>query len=59
MKIPVLLPNIFDHPFTYSSNLNLNVGDYVLVPFGKSKMIGVVWDKLEKKKKKFCYKKNY
>ena len=58
MKIPVLLPNIFDHPFTYSSNLNLNVGDYVLVPFGKSKMIGVVWDELEKvKKKNFVTKK--
>ena len=58
MKIPVLLPNIFDHPFTYSSNLNLNIGDYVLVPFGKSKMIGVVWDELEKvKKKNFVTKK--
>ena len=57
MKIPVLLPNIFDHPFTYSSNLNLNVGDYVLVPFGKSKMIGVVWDELEKVKKKILLQK--
>ncbi len=49
MKIPVLLPNIFNHPFTYKSNLNLKVGDYVLVPFGRSKIIGVVWDEFETK----------
>ena len=29
MKFPVLIPSIFDHPFTYSSDINLNVGDYV------------------------------
>ena len=52
MKIPVLLPNIFDHPFTYYSDFDLKVGDYVLVPFGKSKMIGVVWNEFEKNKKK-------
>ena len=35
MKIPVLLPNIFNYPFTYeSANLKLNIGDYVIVPFG-------------------------
>ena len=49
MKVPILLPNIFDHPFTYESNLNLKVGDYVMVPFGKSKITGVVWDEFEKK----------
>jgi len=38
MKVPILLPNIFNHPFTYeSSDLNLKIGDYVIVPFGKSK----------------------
>ncbi len=53
MKIPILLPNIFNHPFTYrSSNLNLKVGDYVEVPFGKSKKIGIVWDEFEKSKNK-------
>ena len=52
MKFPILLPNIFDHPFTYQSGLNLKVGDYVLVPFGKSKIIGVVWDDFEKENKK-------
>jgi len=53
MKIPILLPNIFNHPFTYrSANLNLNIGDYVEVPFGKNKKIGIVWDEFEKNKNK-------
>ncbi len=52
MKFPILLPNIFNHPFTYESNLNLKVGDYVIVPFGKSKITGVVWDEFEKKNNK-------
>ena len=48
MKVPILLPNIFNHPFTYeSSHLNLKIGDYVTVPFGKSKLTGVVWDQFE------------
>ena len=38
MKFPVLIPNIFDHPFTYTSDINLEVGDYVEVPFGKKKL---------------------
>ena len=49
MKVPILLPNIFNHPFTYETDLNLKVGDYVVVPFGKSKITGVVWDDFEKK----------
>ena len=49
MKVPILLPNIFNHPFTYESDINLKVGDYVVVPFGKSKITGVVWDQFEKK----------
>ena len=52
MKYPVLLPNIFDHPFTYISDLKLNIGDYVEVPFGKNKMNGVIWDHFEKQNKK-------
>ena len=52
MKIPVLVPNIFDHPFTYISHKKLNIGDYVLVPFGKIKITGVVWDHFEKKSSK-------
>ena len=53
MKVPILLPNIFNHPFTYeSSNLDLKIGDYVIVPFGKSKITGVVWNEFEKKNNK-------
>ena len=50
MRFPILLPNIFNYPFTYESDLNLKVVDYVVVPFGKSKITGIVWDKLKKKK---------
>ena len=59
MKIPILLPNIFNHPFTYkSSNLNLELGDYVEVPFGKNKKIGIVWDEFEKNNNKRYLIKN-
>ena len=59
MKIPILLPNTFNHPFTYkSSNLNLELGDYVEVPFGKNKKIGIVWDEFEKNKNKQYLIKN-
>ena len=57
MKYPILLPNIFNHPFTYESKINLKVGDFVLVPFGKSKITGIVWDEFEKNtNKKFKIK---
>ena len=60
MKYPILLPNIFNHPFTYESDLKLNLGDYVIVPFGKSKLTGVVWDDFEKEQRKeFKLKKIY
>ena len=52
MKYPVLLPNIFDHPFTYLSNIKLKPGDYVKVPFGKKNIIGVIWDFFEEKNNK-------
>ena len=58
MKVPILLPNIFNYPFTYDSDIVLKTGDYVLVPFGRSKITGVVWDEFEKKSnKKFLIKK--
>ena len=58
MKYPILLPNIFNYPFTYESTINLKVGDFVLVPFGKSKITGVVWDEFEKNdSKKFKIKR--
>ena len=52
MKVPILIPNIFNHPFTYDSDLKLKVGDYVIVPFGKTELTGVVWDEFEKKTNK-------
>jgi len=59
MKVPVLVPKIFNHPFTYESGSqkNLTSGDLVLVPFGKSEEIGVVWDKIQPSKKKFKIRK--
>ena len=58
MKYPVLVPNIFNHPFTYKSDSKLQIGDYVKVPFGKSSIIGVVWNEFEKENnKKFKIKK--
>ena len=49
MKYPVLLPNIFNYPFTYESELKLEIGEFVEVPFGKSRLIGVVWTEFENK----------
>ena len=58
MRYPILLPNIFNHPFTYDSDKKLKVGQYVVVPFGKSKITGIVWNEFEKNiKKDFKLKK--
>ena len=57
MKVPILLPNIFNYPFTYETSLNLKIGDFVIVPFGKSKITGVVWNEFENEKKNFFVKK--
>ena len=58
MKVPVLIPRIFDHPHTYSSGKfgKLKPGSIVLVPFGKEKEVGVIWDKQEETKRKFKIK---
>ena len=53
MKVPILLPNIFNYPFTYQTDMNLKIGEYVLVPFGKTKMIGVVWNHFEPSNQKY------
>ena len=29
MKVPILLPNIFNHPFTYESQLKLKIGEFI------------------------------
>ena len=59
MKVPVLVPKIFNFPFTYDSGSlkNLTPGDLVVVPFGKNEEIGVVWDKIQSSNKKFKIKK--
>ena len=61
MEVPVLLPKIFNHPFTYLNNSqnikNLNQGDIVIVPFGKKREVGVVWDKIKNTEKKIKLKK--
>ena len=58
MKVPVLIPRIFDHPHTYLSEKygKLKTGSIVSVPFGKEEEIGVVWDKEEKTNKNFKLK---
>ena len=44
MKALVLLPKIFNYPFTYiNDHYSLKEGDFVEVPFGKRKEIGVIW----------------
>tara|TARA_B100001121_G_scaffold309751_1_gene337759 strand:+ start:1171 stop:3114 length:1944 start_codon:yes stop_codon:yes gene_type:complete len=43
MKAQVLLPKIFNFPFTYSSRFENKIGSLVEVPFGTKKEIGVIW----------------
>ena len=59
MKIPILIPKIFDYPFTYESgDINAKLGDFVQIPFGTKKIVGVVWNEFEKdNKKNFIIKK--
>jgi primosomal protein N' (replication factor Y) len=59
MKVPVLLPKIFNFPFTYDSGSlkDLKPGDLVTVPFGKNEEIGVVWDTIQPSNKEFKLKK--
>ena len=50
MKVPILIPNIFNHPFTYDTDLELKLGDYVVVLFGKSELTRVFGMNLKKNK---------
>ena len=43
MKAQVLLPKVFNFPFTYNCSSENKIGDLVEVPFGSKKEIGVVW----------------
>ena len=54
MKVPVLLPKIFNYPLTYKNEFSykLEPGDLVSVPFGKHSEIGVVWDEIKPTDKK-------
>ena len=42
MKAQVMLPKIFDFPFTYKSNFVGKIGNLVEVPFGQKTEIGVI-----------------
>ena len=43
MKAQVLLPKVFNFPFTYNSKIKYKIGNLVEVPFGSRKEIGVIW----------------
>ena len=43
MKAQVLLPKVFNFPFTYNSKVQGKIGNLVEVPFGSKKEIGVIW----------------
>ena len=43
MKAQVLLPKVFNFPFTYNSKIKGKIGNLVEVPFGSKKEIGVIW----------------
>ena len=43
MKAHVLLPKIFNFPFTYNLKAEAKIGDLVEVPFGSRKELGVIW----------------
>ena len=43
MKAQVLLPKVFNFPFTYNSKKESKIGDLVEVPFGSKNEIGVIW----------------
>ena len=57
MKVSILIPNIFNHPFTYEDKSEkLIKGDFVQVSFGASKVTGVVWDYFQETNKNFRIK---
>ncbi|WP_375603779.1 primosomal protein N' [Wolbachia endosymbiont of Anurida maritima] len=54
--VDVLLPLPIDQLFSYAieENTEISIGDYVVVPFGKKRLIGIVWrysDKSDRKLK--------
>ena len=59
MKVAVLFPKIFDHPFTYEcdDNQNFSPGTFVKAPFGTNQITGVIWPEKQQTNKKFKVKK--
>jgi primosomal protein N' (replication factor Y) len=57
--VPVLLPLALDEAYTYEAPGGecLNPGDFVVVPLGPMKRIGVVWNEAETARKPFDPKK--
>jgi primosomal protein N' (replication factor Y) (superfamily II helicase) len=57
--VPVLLPLALDEAYTYEAPgaEGLNPGDFVVVPLGPMKRIGVVWSEAETARKTFDPKK--
>ena len=55
MKVSIIFPKIFDHPFTYKSEISdsLNTGDFVKAPFGNSEITGIVCTHDQKTKRKY------
>ncbi len=45
MKSQVMLPKVFNFPFTYNSKYAGKIGELVEVPFGSKEEIGVIWKK--------------
>ena len=43
MKAQVLLPKVFNFPFTYNSKNENKIGNLVEIPFGSKNEIGVIW----------------
>ena len=64
MKAQVLLPKVFNFPFTYHSKIKIKIGDIVEVPFGSKHEIGVIWKNIYQepeniKIKEICKKTDY
>ena len=59
MKVPILIPSIFDYPLTYENKKQetLKIGDFVKVPFGSKQVTGVVWNFEQETDKKMKIKK--
>ncbi|XCA33198.1 MAG: primosomal protein N' [Wolbachia endosymbiont of Polyergus mexicanus] len=55
--VDVLLPLPIDQLFSYAieENTEVSVGDYIVVPFGKKRLIGIVWKYSDKSDRKLKF----